>query len=195
MAACMIDDSWYVRPPGIRERRGAGGVVVRWETGRLMVALIRGDGLAGYLLPKGGVERGETTEQAARREIEEEAGLTDLLLVDDFGLRERLSFDRSRWQVTHYFLFVTSQMGSAPTDPHHEYFVQWFPLNEIPALFWPEIITKFGGSPRSKRAQVLANLIDWRDRLRAKGLTGKLIFDASFISARPDPGDFDTLQQ
>ena len=133
-----IDSTWYERPAGIRERQGAGGIVVRREASRLHIALVRGDGLPGYLLPKGGVERGETIEQAARREIEEEAGLTDLLLLDDLGTRERLNYTRDRWQITHYFLFLTTQTGSAPTDPRHEYLVEWFPLDELPAFFWPE---------------------------------------------------------
>jgi len=134
----MIDDSWYSRPPGIRERQGAGGIVVRLEGGRLLVALVRGDGLTGHLLPKGGVDPGETTEQAARREIEEEAGLTDLRLLDYLGTRERLNFDRDRWQMTHYFVFLTSQIEGTPTDPRHAYDVEWYPLDALPPMFWPE---------------------------------------------------------
>jgi hypothetical protein len=40
---------------------------------------------------------------------------------------------------------------------------------------------------------VLANLLEWRDRLRARGIAGRLILDGSFISAKPEPGDFDTI--
>ena len=36
----MIDDSWYVRPHAVPERVGAGGVVVRVEAGKLLVALV-----------------------------------------------------------------------------------------------------------------------------------------------------------
>jgi 8-oxo-dGTP pyrophosphatase MutT (NUDIX family) len=99
---------------------------------------VRGDGLAGHLLPKGGVDPGETNEQAARREIEEEAGLTDLRLRDTLGSRERLNFDRNRWQTTHYFLFLTAQIDGTPTDPRHAYDVEWFPLDALPPMFWPE---------------------------------------------------------
>ena len=138
MELTTIDESWYQRLPGMRERVGAGGVVVRREAGRLLVALVRGDGLSGLLIPKGGVERGETVEEAARREIAEEAGLTDLLLLDNLGARERQSYSRDRWQVTHYFLFLTSQIAGAPTDPRHEYSVEWHPLDALPSMFWPE---------------------------------------------------------
>ena len=136
--ALMIDETWYVRPPGIRERKGAGGVVVRWERDRLLVALVRGDGLPDCLLPKGGVEAGESNEEAARREVEEEAGLTDLRLLDDLGTKERLTYGRDRWQATRYFLFMTSETAGSPTDSTHDYALEWHPLDALPAMFWPE---------------------------------------------------------
>lgn len=58
---------------------------------------------------------------------------------------------------------------------------------------WEEIITVFSGESGGKRAQVMANLIEWRDRMRAKNMTGRLILDGSFVSAKPNPGDFDTI--
>lgn len=133
-----IDAAWYVRPPGMRERRGAGGVVVRWEDDRLLVALVRGDGLPDFLLPKGGVEAGEEDEEAARREVEEEAGLTDLRLLDDLGTKERLTYGRDRWQSTRYFLFLTAAIGGIPTDNSHEYTTEWHPIDALPPMFWPE---------------------------------------------------------
>src|SRR5262249_37077814 len=68
----------------------------------------------------------------------------------------------------------------------------WLPEGHHPTT-WEEIVAVFGGVPGSKRAQVLADLLDWRDRGRAKGITGQLILDGSFISAKPKPGDFDTI--
>jgi hypothetical protein len=68
----------------------------------------------------------------------------------------------------------------------------WLPEGHHPAT-WEEIVATFGGAPGSKRAQVLANLLEWRDRVRGHGITGRLILDGSFVSAKPDPGDFDTL--
>src|SRR5947209_3256518 len=51
----------------------AGGVVVR-RTRRVLEVCLVNDGRY-WGLPKGNVERGETPEQAALREIEEEVGL------------------------------------------------------------------------------------------------------------------------
>ncbi len=58
---------------------------------------------------------------------------------------------------------------------------------------WEEIATVFGGEANSVRARVLGNLIEWRDLLRTKGINGYLILDGSFISQKPNPGDFDTI--
>jgi 8-oxo-dGTP pyrophosphatase MutT (NUDIX family) len=135
----MIDKSWYIRPKGsIRERTSAGGVICRVESGRILVALTTEVGLNAYILPKGGVKKKETLEQAAAREIEEEAGLTDLHLIAPLGTRERLDFEKTKWITTHYFLYVTTQVKGMPTDPHHAYEVRWFPLQNLPEMFWPE---------------------------------------------------------
>ena len=134
----MIDESWYKRPPGVSDRTSAGGVVVRREDGQIYVALVGELGLTERVLPKGGVEPGESLEAAARREIEEEAGLSSLELIEKLGIRARLSYDRVCWITTHYFLFVTEQVEGIPTDVEHHYELAWYPIGALPAIFWPE---------------------------------------------------------
>lgn len=134
----QIDESWYIKPEGVPERTSSGGIVAQVRDGRIHIALTREVGLAGYVIPKGGVEPGETLEQAARREILEEAGLTELKLVDKLGVRERLDVHKERWIIAHYFLFVTEQDLQEPTDRANHYDPRWFPLDELPELFWPE---------------------------------------------------------
>ena len=134
----MIDETWYRRPPGVPLSRAAGGVVVRREGERLLVALVREADWSDYILPKGSLEAGETPEQAARREILEEAGLEDLRLLGDLGERERLNFKKKAWKVTRYYLFLTEQREGRPTDTRHAYRCEWFPLDALPPMFWPE---------------------------------------------------------
>jgi 8-oxo-dGTP pyrophosphatase MutT (NUDIX family) len=135
----LIDESWYIRPSGIPERHNAGGVVVRREEGRILVALVREWKYPGYVLPKGGIERGELPETAARREVTEEAGFNSLTLLADLGTRERLSFTKRKWTIGHYFLYLTDQIDVAPLDRrNHPEKPTWFPLDELPPFFWPE---------------------------------------------------------
>ncbi len=134
----MIDETWYRRPAGTPLSVTAGGVVVRREDDALLVALVAEAGHSHYILPKGSVEPGETLEQAARREILEEAGLDGLELLGRLGVRERLNFKKKAWKVTHYFLFRARKAGGPPQDPHHAYRCEWFPLDALPPMFWPE---------------------------------------------------------
>lgn len=133
-----IDESWYVKPEGAPERTSAGGIVARVRDGRVYIALTREKGLSGYVIPKGGVEPGESLVEAAHREIREEAGLSRLKLLEKLGVRERWDVHKKRWIVAHYFLFVTDEDFQEPTDRANHYDPGWFPLDELPALFWPE---------------------------------------------------------
>ena len=73
------------------DQRCAGGVVICSRAcGALLVLLVcvdRGDGRIEWVLPKGHVEEGESIEDAARREIEEETGIDagELSLVEKVG--------------------------------------------------------------------------------------------------------------
>ncbi len=134
----MIDETWYRRSPDLPLRTSAGGVVVRRESDRLLVALVREAPHMERILPKGGVEPGESLEDAARREIAEEAGLTDLECLSPLGVRERLNYVRSTWITIHYFLFLTDQVSGDPSDTEHDYHLEWWPLDALPPMLWPE---------------------------------------------------------
>jgi ADP-ribose pyrophosphatase YjhB (NUDIX family) len=133
-----IDDSWYTRPVGVAEHTSCGGVIARKDGPGVLIALISEPGLSAYVLPKGHLELGENLEQAARREIAEEAGIFELEMVGKLGTTERLDFHKRAWKVTHYYLFTTLQSVCRPTDPKHQYSVGWFPPDALPPMFWPE---------------------------------------------------------
>ena len=135
----MSDDSYYIKPRRVQTRLGAGGVVARLEpdADNPMIALIRNRPDQAYVLPKGGVDPGESLEDAARREIEEEAGFTRLYCLGELGAAERLNNKRTRWQTTHYFLFLTDQKSACPTE-HAGWEVTWFPIGSLPEMYWRE---------------------------------------------------------
>lgn len=133
-----IDASWYVRPAGVRDHTSAGGVVVRVEAGRVLVALARDEEAPTHVLPKGTLEAGESIEAAARREIEEEAGFTRLVKLADLGACERCTLGKDVWLTAHYFLYRTDEISPQPTDPAHPLPADWFPLESLPPMFWPE---------------------------------------------------------
>ena len=134
----VINASWYEKPAGITTSTSCGGVVVRIKNGRILVAMVREDPASLPVLPKGHQEEGETLQQAAIREIEEEAGLSELTYVSQLGTQERLDYSKSVWKTIHYFLFSTNQAQGKPTDKSRDYEVEWHELRALPTMFWPE---------------------------------------------------------
>ena len=83
----------------------AGGIIIG-DGGT--VALVHNAHTKTWGFPKGLVEEGESDEEAARREIQEETGLTDLELIDDLGTYVREAFSRKDEEVLkeiHLYLF------------------------------------------------------------------------------------------
>jgi 8-oxo-dGTP pyrophosphatase MutT (NUDIX family) len=134
----VIDEKWYKRQAKGKENLCAGGLVVRFDKKRPFIALVREKENFDYILPKGKVEKGETLEAAAEREILEEAGISELKLIQKLAVSERMNFKMTAWKVIHYFLFTTTQEQGVPTDKNHNYHLEWFPIDQLPDIFWPE---------------------------------------------------------
>lgn len=133
-----VDQSWYVRPENVPESHTAGGVVVRKDGERVLIALAQEKIYEDYVLPKGHVEPGENVVDAARREIAEEVGISDLTLVEKLGVKTRLDFRKTEWKITHYFLYITNQVDAVPTHQEQHDTMHWVPLTPVPSFFWPE---------------------------------------------------------
>ena len=107
----------------------AGGVVVRRMRGRPFVAVVRvrEDVLA---LPKGHPDQGESTADAARREVREETGL-EAELVEKLGdIRYWYARDGDRvMKIVSFFLF-RYRSGSVSDHDHEVEAAGWIPLDE-----------------------------------------------------------------
>ncbi len=111
----------------------AGAYILREIDGKLKVALAqhrRNEKV--WSIPKGHVEPGETIEQAALREIAEEAGLFSVTLISYLGsiLRESVKENGDILQKTiHYYLAYASDDHQQPSQPTDDKFtsVGWFP--------------------------------------------------------------------
>jgi 8-oxo-dGTP pyrophosphatase MutT (NUDIX family) len=108
----MPEESRAARGPrrGRHSRRArietsSGGVVFRRGDSTIDFLLIR-DPYANWVLPKGHIEGGETPEQAALREVEEETGLNHLSMVAQLPTIDWYFRDRGKLvhKFCHFFL-------------------------------------------------------------------------------------------
>jgi len=109
----------------------AGAIILRVIGGELKIALAHHkNSEKEWVLPKGHVEPGESVEQAALREIHEEAGLTLVQLINHLGTIMRQSL-RPNGDIVdktiHYFLAYAlgHEQLQNPSDPRFTE-VGWF---------------------------------------------------------------------
>jgi len=106
---------------GFKNTKSAGGVVENRE-GKILVVNQKG---TSWSLPKGHIYEGENAIDAAKREIYEESGITDLELIEELGTYKRYKIgknggeDKSELKTITMFRFRTNQDSLKPVDPEN----------------------------------------------------------------------------
>lgn len=118
----------------VQRTRSAGGIVLGDHGTVAMVRRSNSNGA--WLFPKGHPEPEESDEAAARREIAEECGLTDLELIDDLGCYERHPIlpdgteNRGELKEIHMYLFAAAP-GAAIAAQMEMDGARWVPLQHV----------------------------------------------------------------
>lgn len=110
----------------------AGGGLVLNSQNEMLFIFRRGS----WDLPKGKLDDGETIEACALREVEEETGVSNLILQDFLGITHHSYFDpylkeevikESHW----YTMLVKGVPALIPQTEEDITDIKWVPLNEI----------------------------------------------------------------
>ena len=130
----------------------AGGVVIRRMQGRAFVAVVRVREQI-LALPKGHPDPGESSAEAARREVREEAGL-ETELVEKLGdIRYWYARDGERvMKIVSFFLF-RYRSGSVEDHDHEVEEALWIPLEEAPERLAYKGERDIAGTALSRLAQ------------------------------------------
>jgi len=114
----------------MRDEHSSGGAVISFRDGTPYVALIATRGKTRWGLPKGAVSEGETSEQAALREVNEETGLEAAIVkpLDTIEYFFRASGTLIRKRVDFYLMnFVAGELTPQLSEVDD---VEWVELSE-----------------------------------------------------------------
>lgn len=120
--------------------KAAGGIVYQDH----QILLIKRLGM--YDLPKGHLEFGETPEQCAVREVEEECGLRNLHIVCSSDPTWHIYFRHENWHLKKTYWFRMSAPVTQPLTPQTEEDIEdafWFPADQIEKILdqtYPSLI-------------------------------------------------------
>ena len=130
----------------------AGGVVVRRMQGRAFVAVVRVREQI-LALPKGHPDPGESSAEAAQREVREEAGLETELVEKLDDIRYWYVRDGERvMKIVSFFLF-RYRSGSVEDHDHEVEEALWIPLEEAPERLAYKGEREIAGTALSRLAQ------------------------------------------
>ena len=139
--------------------------------GRILLNQERGEERVMWKFPQGGVEKGETDEEAIRRELEEEVRITHYSILAKAHYIHRYDWSEAmqkrkgyRGQEQHVYLIRSHRPTEARPGEEKIIQTQWIPFEEALQLFtnpkqikasktiWKEFgpIAKKGGTPLKK---------------------------------------------
>src|SRR5579864_212842 len=106
----------------MKRARSAGGVVFQPAGGGEIRVLLLQHETGKWMLPKGTIERGETPDGVALREVAEETGLRNVCIVADLGEEHYMFFwkaeDTYYDKTVHYYLMEF--LGGEDAHPQRE---------------------------------------------------------------------------
>jgi 8-oxo-dGTP pyrophosphatase MutT (NUDIX family) len=114
-----------------RDEVSAGGVVYRRNGDDIEILICKDAGYHRWVLPKGLVGKGESYEQAALREVQEETGVSTRM-VSSLGEPQKYVYMARGVRVFKrvYYFLMEYESGSIDTHDHEMEDVRWVSIDE-----------------------------------------------------------------
>jgi 8-oxo-dGTP pyrophosphatase MutT (NUDIX family) len=113
----------------------------------------------GWFIPGGRIEKGETLEQAARREAREEVG-AELKSISLLGVYSNFK----EWKSDHNVLFFSDDFTLTGDHDHEIAEARLFALNSLPEGLWPghrQRLLQYRRDRQRKKAPSLPRFGEW----------------------------------
>lgn len=111
----------------------AAGGIVENSTGKILLMKRLGK----WDLPKGKLDKGETIEECALREIEEETGATDLSVESSFAETYHTYYRNEKWIIKHTHWYIVKCKGENNLSPQEDEDIEqvaWVDFDTIDVL-------------------------------------------------------------
>lgn len=118
------------KPASLKRQVSSGGVIFRRQDDAVEVVLVSVRQGRYWCLPKGIIDQGETPEQTALREVQEESGLTGRI-VDSLGQINYWYYIRgenTKCRKTVHFFLMEYVEGSTSQHDREVDEARWFPI-------------------------------------------------------------------
>jgi 8-oxo-dGTP diphosphatase len=121
-----------MKPASLKRQTSSGGVIYRRTEDLVEVALVSVKGGRFWCLPKGIVDRGETPELTAVREVKEESGLSGRIVekLGDIAYWYYIRGENSKCRKTVHFYLMEYIGGSTSQHDFEVDDAVWYPIDE-----------------------------------------------------------------
>ena len=109
----------------------AGGIVYRKKGGEIFILVCQHSGHHGWVFPKGHIDKPETKEEAALREVLEETGITGKIIKPLEPIQYWFVQDGVKIKKTVYYFLMDYTAGTIEEHDDEMENVEWLPINEI----------------------------------------------------------------
>ncbi len=120
-----------MKPASLRHQTSSGGVIFRRATDAVEVVLVSVRGGKYWCLPKGVVDKGETPEVTAVREVKEESGLSGRIIdkIGEITYWYYIRGENTKCRKTVHFYLMEYESGNTSQHDFEVDDAVWFPFD------------------------------------------------------------------